>query len=313
MKKRLFIFGAGASYDVVDKQYSSIMNSAYRPPLTKDLVAQNSPCDNLLRGVVHSTDFVRLVPRIRQQISRNVLFEDIINQLYLESASIPDRIRQLDDLSQYLRVLMYECSHSYVAPGDSNYSRLIEEIRHRKEGAVFVTFNYDTILDRDLENAYQVRYENLTHYLGSPIPLIKVHGSWNWYTNEDESGHSIRVFHQSGSRDIISDYKPAIGLPRSTGKTFIVPDHIKYLTEQLCDVTEIVIIGWRAEEEHFIQDVIQSGALRRDLSLLVVNQTEEGCRSVCTKFQGMLTEVKVKIFPGGFSKFLDNDWLQHLS
>jgi len=145
-----------------------------------------------------------------------------------------------------------------------------------------VTFNYDTMLD-DAFGASVRPITTLQDYIASPTyKLIKVHGSVNW-AREVEAP----VIADIGARgpwqiaheliDRASDLKlrsvyrlvsewpigkstdnraifPALAIPVQRKQDFECPkEHMDLLRASMPDVTKLLIIGWRGNEQHFVE------------------------------------------------------------
>jgi len=182
----------------------------WRPPLTDGLVAQGARTRELLNGIPDNAAS-GLVAELRRRLSWRP-----------ENAPLPSKtvrpVRRphvraggltleaaLDDMSKgrstqardfiafrlYLQDLLRRCSLDGVAEvgGVTNQVllvRTIEEWRSdRNEPVLYVTFNYDTILDQALTGEFgwtpQGEKSNLrTYFERDDFKLFKLHGSWNW-------------------------------------------------------------------------------------------------------------------------------------
>jgi hypothetical protein len=83
-------------------------------------------------------------------------------------------------VSVYLRELMQGVSDSFESSGDHHgYTQLLRAFKKRDEDFALVSFNYDTLLDRALQDVYGYPLARLEDYL--EVPYLKPHGSVNWF------------------------------------------------------------------------------------------------------------------------------------
>lgn len=115
--------------------------------------------------------------------------------------------------------------------------------------------------------------DDLDSYLGDDFALIKPHGSVDWIqqlgTSSDAPvqmrGTLERSAIEMADRPdlVVSDimfggrpnqpWHPAIAIPLDRGKTFVCPrKHLDRLSSDLNEVTRVLIVGWRATEQHFL-------------------------------------------------------------
>jgi hypothetical protein len=158
--------------------------------------------------------------------------------------------------------------------------------RSKTESVWLVTFNYDTMLEAALRHHLPSPITALDHYLseGQLYNLVKLHGSIHWYrevddftgTKEMSDADGARVLgkavgagtlkisqryycHASGTaavtyrHDTGQTIYPAITIPVEGKQDFECPeDHLVALTEALPQMDRLIVIGWRAAEEHFL-------------------------------------------------------------
>jgi hypothetical protein len=148
------------------------------------------------------------------------------------------------------------------------------------EPVCLVTFNYDTLLEDALSD-FGPLVEALADYTNKHpfYRVFKVHGSVNWariIANEIQSpnpNHAWSLTHEwirrAAELCITDDYVfcteyptgvvegrpafPAIAIPVEKGKSFECPPNlIEELKSLLPMTTRVLVIGWRATEEHFL-------------------------------------------------------------
>lgn len=281
---KMVILGAGASYD-------SIFNHNYDgdllrwcPPLGKDLFSYKPLCNELLNTYPGAESF-------RSEVNYCKDIEELFQDKYTlaHEANGVNILLQIINVQYYLQHLFSEISKKYVGFGPSNYDTLIRQAQdyHIKTGeeVLFVTFNYDTLLEKSFEKILKIPIKDVRDYIAYPIKIIKPHGSCNWMKriNIDKNAGPI---HMNGIADFlydmtniasvmnaiassnedfvlfdqpIIDYRhekyfafPQLLIPLKAKDDFILPvDHLETLKKGLEKVNDILIIGWKANEESF--------------------------------------------------------------
>ncbi len=194
----------------------------------------------------------------------------------------PLRRRQLAAVRFYLQFMISQCEQEWlqVARSGSNYQVLLSQLeimRAPEEEVCLVTFNYDTMLERAIFATLGLPIRGLTDYISSQqYKLIKLHGSVNWarevHTSVNGSlndrGLAWQLINQIDQLNITQNYViiahhppeksghplfPAIAIPVEKKSTYECPDdHIKALNDCLPQINNLLVIGWRAAEEHFL-------------------------------------------------------------
>ncbi|MGH9198156.1 MAG: hypothetical protein ACRD1T_20785 [Acidimicrobiia bacterium] len=98
---------------------------------------------------------------------------------------------------------------------------------------------------------------------------------------------------------------PAIAIPTQTKTTFeCPPEHIEALEEWLQEVDRILIIGWRAQERHFLDLCIRHLAENPEVEVLVVSESPESARATISTLMEYLPGACMhpSVAPG-FSRF----------
>ena len=264
-----------------------VYDKSYRPPLAKDLFA-NRPL--FVEALDLFPQCKSIVPRLRDPaVTRGqASIESVLQEIEQQAETYPRGKQELAAVRCYLQRAIAECERHWLATtrGVTNYLSLLREIERNRTGnepACLVTFNYDTLLEsalRDLgdENAIN-RMEDYTD--GSRLfRVFKLHGSINWgqeldssvpasiNTNDPRSVLRYLVEHAADLR--ISDrfaicsasqmgsvnnrpVFPAIAIPVEKKQVFQCPQSmIEVLTALLPSVNKVMMIGWRATEEHFL-------------------------------------------------------------
>ena len=169
------ILGAGASHDCGDTNTAAQVNDAYRPPLTKDIFAQQF--DWMLNRYPALT--ARL-DELRTKLTKGGNFEEIFRGL-LESAERHRNFWPLQ-LPLYLRELFWTISQDHLR-GSSKFDTLVRRVLESTfEEVMFVNLNYDLFLEDALTNYDSHEFSALSSYVPTSKKwrYVKPHGSVNW-------------------------------------------------------------------------------------------------------------------------------------
>ncbi len=85
----------------------------------------------------------------------------------------------------YVREVLQGVSNSYRS--DNGYAQLLRKLRNRDEPFALLSFNYDTLLDRAVQDVFGKPLGSIDDYLS--FPLFKLHGSVNWWIGPRGSDH----------------------------------------------------------------------------------------------------------------------------
>jgi hypothetical protein len=336
----LVIFGAGASYDSVPTYppgshiaVGETLNHFHRPPLANDLFA-NRPA--FADAITLFAECQPIVPQLRNL--KGVNLEAALQDLQSKARDYPRGLQQLAAVRYYLQYILWQCGNAWriVAKGVTNYNTLLDQIERSNKGnnpVSLVTFNYDTLLEDALSN-FGLQIESFADYTKKHpfYRYFKVHGSVNWariVENEIQSknpAHAWSVAHEWIQRvaelHITDDYVlcseyptaivggrpafPAIALPIEKNKNFECPPNL--LTE-LCallpETSQILTIGWRATEEHFLN--LLKTHLRPGVHLHVVAGTRGDAEDARVRICRALVNNpprNISESGGGFSDFI---------
>ena len=291
----MVIFGAGASHgsraddDVIDAG-AVAGRRVYRPPVTAGLFDERfgeyaSKYPSSRPAIVR----LRQAPRDRPTL----LIEQEIGNLYQEASTNPERVRQLLALRFYLQDLIESETNKWseLFHGITLYTNLLERLgtwRSRsREPIVLVTFNYDTLIDRSVED--QTANWHLTtfasHIKRDDWRLYKLHGSTAWrrdvpaavswtdpqavISHADEidvsRGHLIiaktgeleqKAKRQAEFEDPDERTVQILGIavPTSLKQTFECPtDHLRSFIAEIGKIDRLLTIGCRAAEPHAVE------------------------------------------------------------
>ncbi len=324
----MVIFGAGASYDSATRFPPGINDDA-RPPLAADLFSYRF--DNI---VVRHPVCQPLFPTLRR--SKSV--EQELERISAEVERYPSDLPRLLALRYYLQEIVMSAEDRWRPRhvGVNNYLDLLAIIErwqndHNNEPALFVTFNYDTILDVAFESVFGRQLSDIGSYISHPTnTIIKVHGSTNWLRLvngqvQGTTGHTSRselelvvprladlewtnsyvTTQQPPRLERGSAYVPAIAIPTVKKTNFECPDsHLEALKAALPEVTLLLVIGWRGMEEHFLS--LCKGNMPNLVQMLIVSGSQKDAKETeenimhTTGFPGIHTSYS----DHGFTHFL---------
>jgi hypothetical protein len=336
----MVVFGAGASYDSIDSKPPGAPNPGWvideesRPPLAKELFG--------LRGLfadamAHFEKLQPIVPILRHTGGKNV--ETVLRELQDEAGEYPERHSQLMAVRYYLHFMLWECERRWkpATKNVTNYKALLDQINRRRksdEVVYLVTFNYDTLLE-DATPVVGLSITDLERYIfGSPAyKVFKLHGSVNWARVVERIPHgdlnawavarnhidlaaSLRITdafvridqHPCGLGENGFGLVPAIAIPVEKKAYFECPKrHLTALESALPQVDKLLLIGWRATEDHFLE--LLRAKLKGPLLAQVVAGSEDAARDIASGLKvGPFAGLKVdwEYAPAGFTDFVVN-------
>jgi hypothetical protein len=283
----LVIFGAGASYDSVPTYPPGVairrggsLDNFFRPPLANELFA-NRPL--FAECITSFPQCQPIVPFLRNLEGKSL--EAVLQDLQTKAINYPRGLQQLAAVRYYLHLTLSRCAAEWrnVAQGVTNYKTLLDQIErtHRGDEPVcLVTFNYDTLLEDALRD-FDLPIEAMADYTKKHpfYRVFKVHGSVNWariVENEIPNLNPGNVWamayewiRRAAKLQVTDTYMlsnalpiaivegrpvfPAIAIPVEKGKNFeCPPDQLEELKALLPRTTRVLVIGWRATEQHFL-------------------------------------------------------------
>lgn len=215
----LVILGAGASHDAIrDRNRLPAPEVVWAPPLTRDLFG----APNFLRILNDFPAARGLAEEVRHALGaadRATTLEDELERAEGEAEHDPLRRRALVAMRFYLQHLFKRCSEDWLESqaGLTNQQWLVRTVElwraPRDEPVLWVTFNYDTLLDTAIEDHYGVdlaRTAEMQAYVAdSRYALIKLHGSYNWATRTSLAPAASwqdnlhRLIHEAGDYNVV--------------------------------------------------------------------------------------------------------------
>lgn len=330
------IFGAGASHDITPVT-AGIHRSKidWKPPLTSALFAPESVWS--VEGGI--TPLPRNLVPVLQLVRRQTEFlgiEGALERLKSEVGNDPKRWAQLLAVQEWLCRVLTQCTETSIeyVKGATTYVDLVSKLDHWQAQVNvpvnYITFNYDTLLERALEQC-QTRPPSVHGFaFHEHFNVFKPHGSidWSWEVRFDPERRGLgdRPFSQAerdsltlhavparaeGSRVNGVDFAtfPAVAIPvvsKSHSDFIFPPGRKEAMRSSLEKTTALLVIGWAGAEEHFMAEV--SARLKPDVPALVVcgKGGDRACASL--RERGKLTSVSnAKV---SFSEFLHEDKLE---
>ncbi len=201
----LIILGAGASYDFQKIGRFSGANqydlNNWRPPLTNnifdvarflEIIGNYEHVKPLASAIINITDS-----------DDPFDFEKYLSELEIQ---FPERsYPQIIALRFYLAELFSNVSNRFYRH-TNNHNHLLNEINNRVGKALFVNFNYDTLLEKNIKEINSSK--DINSYVSGNIKVIKIHGAHNWrYKPEiDFQKKDVYEFFVSGGQKLYQKY-----------------------------------------------------------------------------------------------------------
>ena len=309
----LVIFGAGASYDSAPSKPPNEhphRNLEFRLPLANELFSDRRPF-----GVVMNKypECLAVIPELRHAPAQSSV-EGELQRLQREADSHREGHQQLAAIRYYLQEVLWVTGQRWLdeTQNISNYLTLTNRIKRWKqprERVCFVTFNYDWLLEKALQNA-GYPFTELSGYIARDLMLVKLHGSVNWgrivrspdlreHIHQERielARHLIRNYSElriSQEYVLIGEYPPsprpphvlfpALAIPVETKLDFeCPPEHVAALKSFIPEVTKILIIGWRATEQPFL-DLLKNGLRSARPHFFIVNGERSASENTMNK------------------------------
>lgn len=196
----VLIFGAGASYDMIDGVGGMPMSADLFNPLRKGLALETQD------AIIESANGWPAIARSRDSISKTIKDDHSGNvEEYLWELTKKAKLSsQAGEKAQLLLVhilyyiLELTTHFDAAAEAPNNYSKLLDAMAQLEPDVAIsdlVSFNYDIVLDRVYQDSFGAQ-NLLTQYLEerhNRPRLIKPHGSASWYVMVPMDFHKIRI------------------------------------------------------------------------------------------------------------------------
>ncbi|HYM76868.1 MAG TPA: hypothetical protein VE377_12895 [Candidatus Dormibacteraeota bacterium] len=277
-------------------------------------------------------EYVACKPLVNQ-LRGNVQVERQLAKFEEEAKTFPPRHSQLAAIRYYLHHMLWNCQNNWgnYHKGITNYVTFLDSIdRWRYESSeqvCYVTFNYDTMIERSMKDLWNCTFESFDAYISDPrFKLIKLHGSIDWalqfkdFPARKTPAEVIRDAEVIGVK-VTEQYRkvvrtpavfddghfgfPALAIPVEKKSEFLCPpEHLKALADVLPSVTKMITIGWRATEQHFLTMLKKKlTGLQSDVDLMAVSGSDDGVRGTVNSLAigPPNTERKRELIANGFS------------
>ncbi|WP_249011259.1 hypothetical protein [Conexibacter sp. DBS9H8] len=342
----LVIFGAGASFDSADVPQMPVRPWLRPPPLAKELadkrfneIAAELPnclpiIDRLRHRMADNPDAFSLETELAK-----------LTEASIDSA---ERRQQLAAFQIYLHRVVAKASNEWMnaTAGLTRYLTLLNYIYdwHCQTGMAvrLATFNYDLLLDAAAAGLVaDWRLYTFEDYISrSDFRLFKLHGSTSWsrvhhfnrHTRSVSAAMELAAANQLGEglltadpprEDALSSHDPdaghttysvalpAIAIPMEGKTTFECPEpHIAALRADLPEVTQLLIVGWRAAEPHAVELLAGSApqeGLHPAYALGIVSGSEQDSEETLRNLNPVAARGRLAFTEaGGFSAFIGN-------
>ena len=190
---KIYIFGAGASFG---SQSEAGVDSHKKSPLTNDLFhiryvnyAQNVGLSmedlNEYRSAIDPTGLEKYLTDKWNAI-----------ETLKSRGTRQGEYGEFGSLTFYNWWMMQNISNMYNE--ENAYRKFIKKLKRKDENFSLISFNYDTFLDRAVQSVYHHSFVgSLSSYLENDPPLIKPHGSVNWFLQKRQEDLIIDPNEQS--------------------------------------------------------------------------------------------------------------------
>jgi hypothetical protein len=297
MERLFVIVGAGASFDCSSQGIPKPGGPV--PPLVTGLF------DPILMPTLGRYPAAQAAgAEIRKHGKDAQAIERFIREQYRDSTNLADR-RKYVTIPCYLQDLLHKVSTTYTTQPD-HYDLLVTVLTRLSE-VVFVTLNYDTLLDDRLHATVApiTSLEDYVHH-GRNWGLVKLHGSVNWGRAVTQRDQPVDLYDPSPALELaptiewrggfgatLEDlrlapgnawYYPALAVPVGEEDELVCPrEHVAWLKGKLAttDGAHLLVIGYSGYDREVLGVFKDSETVVR--SLYVVNKDSEGAEAVAAR------------------------------
>jgi len=310
------IIGAGASYDCVDRSGSIVViDEAWRPPLVNQLF---DPRESFAPVLKHYPKAEALAGEIRRHLRDATGNQWLpLEQLLKQAASVGHVAvrKRYREVPYYIREVIGEVGVHFIRYGGPLYHQLVADIADalsstRYSTVLFLTVNYDLLLDHEIELLFDHRFQQMGQYIGNDEwKLIKLHGSVNWGFKFapgiiNDRAHCLAALsamseEPTPQRDgifILENHQtychgghfihPAIAVPIAGKSGFVcLDDIVNVARDYISRSTDFLVLGCRMADEDVLdlfQTVAQVNRIKivdagLDSSLEILNRVADHC------------------------------------
>src|SRR5258708_1600293 len=322
-------------------------NEPRRPPLAAQLFEH----ERFSTFFTQYPECLGLFPQL-DRVAKSTGLEQRLAELVGESEGDPIVRQQMVALRFYIREVVAWSASQWqgITRGADNYAELLGRIdrwRRRTEPnqqVALVTFNYDVLLDQAAATtlpSLRRGFAGMPDYVQSDeYKFLKVHGSTNWLRlvaglarSHDNSYSDVLDYtstHQLPSQaHIVTETEaasmgtreadiPAIAIPVQEKSAFEMPPaHEQMLANCIGATTDLIVIGWRGMERHFLDlwhaktppDYSPAGPPH--LKRVLIVDKGEGAQVVEAQLRNVgLMDGEIESLSDGFTGFLRGDRLE---
>ncbi len=326
MKPLLVLIGAGASYS--SGEYARVD----RPPLTRDLfTAERSRA--LLKTYTLAMAAGTAIERDKRE-DTTLEFEAALRRL--RSDGYPHHEQMASAVPPFLQALLLDYSQQLRADC-YRYTVLVDELLKIGTHVLFVSLNYDCLLDWQL--AAYAPLETISDYVEHTRGwnLLKPHGSVAWYIDQPSSFDprapardlqivrapitcvplsrltlvEARASHPDEPHSYASRY-PAIALPDGPKDELVwPPEHRQHLHAVLnaCQEIQLLILGYSALDTEILE--LLKAAPCKVRRMTIVNAGAQSALDVFTRVKGFgIDAIWEDVVPEPLADWIDGDGLR---
>ena len=340
-KKLTVILGAGASYGLnpvnpVSHGGKPLDNENYRPPLAKDIFHGSREFRAILNKYPLAETLASDIDRRIRQNKDGIGLEQILKnyQTLLTQGNDTLVTRQFLQIPLYLNELFGEISTHFTKQPDE-YNTLVNLCLTNVDEVLFLTLNYDTLLEIPLSRNFGTDFNGENNYIeNKEWALVKLHGSVNWYKQ-----FTSYQFQEANDREYFGILKrSALPLPLAKDFTFVsmrdhaykyvgnapvypaitVPvdgkydlncpeSHLEKAKEFLSDCHNYLIVGTSGRDKDLL-DLLKSHASGG--RILLIGGSDQGVKSARENFMLHIPQFQSNFdtfyHASGFSVFVDS-------
>lgn len=332
MSYPLIIFGAGASHDysIMGNPIAPLTNELagdkYLPP---DLLERYEGVGHLLSDVVGKVNGVHSFEQVLTDTKEEMWGSEKLQAHFVAlEFFLKDLFKKISTGEEQEERLMHQIN---------NYRSILNRIDTYCDGkACVVTFNYDTLFERNIPRGQP---KAIKDYIGKDLKIFKLHGSHDWAyihrieglglweedfassfeycvkrpaflekikedTNNHLPFHEEEVLNSSQGSEFAQF--PALAIPLNNKDRYVCPEqHIKALCAELSKIDRILIVGWKAGDP-LLLETLKENLSPYGYKLCVVSKTIEEAREIIKTVQKSLKihEGSTEAIGGGFSGFM---------
>jgi hypothetical protein len=169
-----------SSFDSVYSYDNEVSSKPWKPPLCNELFGlreEFNPILNNYKGARSLRSEILTYTDIESYFQKKWNFANDYNDLQL--------INNLINIQYYLSELFCKISINYSNAGPSNIDVIVTKAHEysikKRKNIVFVTFNYDTLIEDSFYRVLDRKISSINDYINTDLKLIKCHGSCNWF------------------------------------------------------------------------------------------------------------------------------------